>query len=598
MFMLMRRPETTVGSAPVPAGHAIPAPRVRRPEAGGVVQRQSAGEENRREAPAVPAIVGETLRSGGRPLDHGLRAHFEPRLGRDFEDVRVHTGPQADASARAIGAEAYTVGRDIAFREGAFAPETRAGKRLIAHELTHVVQQNGTEGRGAGGAPSASRIGAPQDASEAEAERVADAVVSGGDSAPVQGRQGAGTVQRQPADPARSRAGAGPTAAAPAHGAGRDVAAPPAGKAPEAKGPKDKEAWGAIQVSGGKVTHVVWSDAPGAEKTDLPDADRILHEIWNDVVYDHPDREPADGTQVLRFVKDGDKWSLPLGFHWPWQPRGGARRPEPQPAGLSDEDQIRAMDPRRIYVQERQLGGKALESQGKMMVVGALLPIPIALAPRAVRNIANMGNTARLALIRDMAEARYVENTVAEVDTLEANVADVDNLPPETPLVRAEDRARGFAHEDRFFNLRRFDYRATPSWFKTIDGYEVDSAAKTYTYAEGEETILVYEKPNVISHKSTRITDPVALSSKIEADINDLRAFKGYRKGNIEVAGAGQRRLVVTIDEQALLERENVLMLESFRKNMRDIDFEWYVSKGTRMIPGHEYMQQLGLPEY
>ena len=72
-----------------------------------------------------------------------MRAYFEPRFGRDFGDVRTHTDPVADETSRAIGARAYTFGSDIAFRASAFQPESDAGRRLLAHELTHVVQQAG-----------------------------------------------------------------------------------------------------------------------------------------------------------------------------------------------------------------------------------------------------------------------------------------------------------------------------------------------------------------------------------------------------------------------------------------------------------------------
>lgn len=81
------------------------------------------------------------LRGGGRPLPTGVRTDFEGDLGVDFEDVRIHTGPNADAVARSIGARAFTVGRDVAFRRGEYDPQSRAGTRLLAHELTHVVQQ-------------------------------------------------------------------------------------------------------------------------------------------------------------------------------------------------------------------------------------------------------------------------------------------------------------------------------------------------------------------------------------------------------------------------------------------------------------------------
>jgi len=85
--------------------------------------------------------VHEVLRSSGEPLDDATRAFMEPRFGRDFGDVRVHTGATASKSARAIGAAAYTVGRNIVFAPGYLAPATTGGRQLIAHELTHTVQQ-------------------------------------------------------------------------------------------------------------------------------------------------------------------------------------------------------------------------------------------------------------------------------------------------------------------------------------------------------------------------------------------------------------------------------------------------------------------------
>ena len=91
-------------------------------------------------ASGVAAQVN-ALRGGGRPLPEGTRAFFEPRFGHDFSDVRVHTGPAAAGTAMAMKARAYTVGRDVVFGAGEYAPETRTGQKLIAHELTHVIQQ-------------------------------------------------------------------------------------------------------------------------------------------------------------------------------------------------------------------------------------------------------------------------------------------------------------------------------------------------------------------------------------------------------------------------------------------------------------------------
>jgi hypothetical protein len=100
-------------------------------------------------ATTVPASPATDLPSigPGRPLSPAARGYFEPRFGRAFDDVRIHAGPEANASARAVRARAYTVGHDIAFAAGQYAPETTEGRRLLAHELTHVVQQTGATAR-------------------------------------------------------------------------------------------------------------------------------------------------------------------------------------------------------------------------------------------------------------------------------------------------------------------------------------------------------------------------------------------------------------------------------------------------------------------
>jgi len=82
-----------------------------------------------------------SLKGGGQPLSESDRAFFEPRFGRDFSQVRVHTDSQAAETAQAVNARAYTMGRDVVFGTGQYAPETNAGKGLLAHELTHLVQR-------------------------------------------------------------------------------------------------------------------------------------------------------------------------------------------------------------------------------------------------------------------------------------------------------------------------------------------------------------------------------------------------------------------------------------------------------------------------
>ncbi len=91
---------------------------------------------------AAPPIVHDVLQSPGQPLQPATRAFMETRFGHDFSQVRVHADANASESARAVNALAYTVGRNVVFGAGQYAPGTREGKRLLAHELTHVIQQS------------------------------------------------------------------------------------------------------------------------------------------------------------------------------------------------------------------------------------------------------------------------------------------------------------------------------------------------------------------------------------------------------------------------------------------------------------------------
>ena len=88
----------------------------------------------------APESVSKALRSPGQPLDTSSRGYFEPRFGHDFSRVRVHSDAGAAQSARDINARAYTVGNNIVFGAGRFAPGAAAGRQLLAHELAHVVQ--------------------------------------------------------------------------------------------------------------------------------------------------------------------------------------------------------------------------------------------------------------------------------------------------------------------------------------------------------------------------------------------------------------------------------------------------------------------------
>jgi len=93
---------------------------------------------------AAPASVDQVLASPGRPLEPALRQDMERRFGQDFSTVRVHTGLSAEQAASEVNARAYAAGSDIVFARGQFTPETTEGRRLLAHELTHVLQQSAT----------------------------------------------------------------------------------------------------------------------------------------------------------------------------------------------------------------------------------------------------------------------------------------------------------------------------------------------------------------------------------------------------------------------------------------------------------------------
>lgn len=126
----------------------------------------------------VPLAVHQTLRSPGRPLDARPREHMEARFGHRFDHVRVHTDDRAAKSAQAINARAYTVGNHIVFGSGTFAPGSATGRRLLAHELAHVLQQGGTGAAASPQPQAAPPSRAPQGAIVQRAEPVTTGAAS------------------------------------------------------------------------------------------------------------------------------------------------------------------------------------------------------------------------------------------------------------------------------------------------------------------------------------------------------------------------------------------------------------------------------------
>lgn len=139
---VMRMPGLALQRACAACGaDGVPCPNCDTEKARSVQRRTESDSDSAGDA--VPDDFLHGLGSG-RPLDASTRLFMESRFGQDFGGVRIHTGAQASESARTVHALAYTVGPHIAFAEGQYAPSSSEGRRLLAHELTHVIQQSGT----------------------------------------------------------------------------------------------------------------------------------------------------------------------------------------------------------------------------------------------------------------------------------------------------------------------------------------------------------------------------------------------------------------------------------------------------------------------
>ncbi len=170
----------------------------------GQVLRKTGGADS--DNPAMDAIersIGQA-RGGGQGMDHGTRTRMESAFGADFSGVRIHTDTRADTLSGALSARAFATGRDVFFRQGEYSPGTTTGRELLAHELTHVVQQNGD------GISRKMTVSEPGDAHEVEADQTARAVMQQEHTAepiaarqedgehPLAARRLDGFVQRQP----------------------------------------------------------------------------------------------------------------------------------------------------------------------------------------------------------------------------------------------------------------------------------------------------------------------------------------------------------------------------------------------------------------
>jgi hypothetical protein len=163
----------------------------------------------------VPVSVHHTLHSEGQPLDASTRAFMEPRFGRDFSGIRVHRDSGAAVSAHEVNALAYTAGRHIVFGQNQYQPDTASGRQLMAHELTHTLQQeNAGDSISRAGA---FQLGSAHDPQEGEANRVAEAVMSGSTERPLATRTSPFTIRRQTGAGTESTQETAPSGTLPSH---------------------------------------------------------------------------------------------------------------------------------------------------------------------------------------------------------------------------------------------------------------------------------------------------------------------------------------------------------------------------------------------
>ncbi len=164
-----------------------------------LIQRKLAGGGSIQRRSAVSKIVHNAMRFPGQELDSGTRAFMEPRVNEDLGGVRVHTDSVAAESAEALGAHAYTSGSDIYFATGKFAPGSGEGKKLLAHELVHTLQQRGTTpSLACKSASTNDLIVDPDNMLEQNADRVAEQVLSAAPQRESVKAAPSGVVQRQP----------------------------------------------------------------------------------------------------------------------------------------------------------------------------------------------------------------------------------------------------------------------------------------------------------------------------------------------------------------------------------------------------------------
>jgi hypothetical protein len=238
-------------------------------------QGDSKGEDDE---PTSGEAVPKALQSPGQPFPLELAQRFSAVLGADLHDVNVHTGSDSSAAAKAVGARAFTVGKDIHFDEGQYSPHTAEGQRLLAHEAVHTVQQ-----AGATNSSSELEVSNPTDPAELEAEGISASMMEGL-SAPVPIRrkqvlatQTRGTVLRQEAPPASAEPaetttpGVTPAQAPPGSAEPGQTATP--GATPTQAPPTNPNA------ASGSLAHYRFEIKAWIPFPQVPDPEEVLHDL-------------------------------------------------------------------------------------------------------------------------------------------------------------------------------------------------------------------------------------------------------------------------------------------------------------------------------
>jgi hypothetical protein len=244
----------------------------------------------------VPSSIHSVIAGAGAPLDQDVRTSFERRFGTALSDVRIHDDPAAARSASDIGATAYTVGKDVVFADGAYRPDTAAGTRTLAHELTHVLQQRSLRPV----APAQLRISEPHEASEQAAEAVASGAMAGCRAAV---EQADGPVVARAVDSDQQKAAAGDDGEvldgdSPAGGPRFPIPPRPdqAAQGSSTSGqsaPEDDSGTQLVQRQGNQVHRPVPAEGRGrfinSIEIDLEDQNLVIH--WSD-------RSPEEESQI------------------------------------------------------------------------------------------------------------------------------------------------------------------------------------------------------------------------------------------------------------------------------------------------------------